>query len=42
MVVFAVVAGGEAGVFFEEAGKIVFVFEFEMVSDGGDRLGVGY
>lgn len=42
MVVFAVVAGREAGVFFEEAGEIVFVFEFEMIGDGGDGLGVGY
>ena len=42
MVVFAVVAGGEAGVFFEESRKVMFVFEFEVVGDGGDGLGVGY
>ena len=28
MVVFAVIAGGEAGVFFKESRKIVIVFEF--------------
>ena len=42
MVVFAIVAGGEAGVFLKESREIVFVFEFEVVGDGGDGLGVGY